>query len=73
MATTRRIVLKAGAMALGLALAGALPAAAADVSLAAGSKVPAFSVTDQNGGMQNLETLTRARGAVLIFTRSLHW
>jgi hypothetical protein len=53
-------------------LAISAPVAAAD-TLSVGTTVPAFSATDQAGGMRNLAALTPNKGVVLLFTRSLHW
>ncbi len=73
--TNLRSGITAGIFATALAmsaLAMSVPASAAD-SLLVGATVPAFSATDQAGGMRNLATLTPNKGVVLLFTRSLHW
>lgn len=74
MLTKFRLRLIGSAAAIALALSAAsLPtttAEAADV----GSKIPhPLELVDQDGGMQNLGTLTPNKGVVLLFTRSLHW
>ncbi len=41
--------------------------------LAIGSKVPAFSLPDQNGAQKNLRDLIGPKGMLLVFTRSADW
>jgi hypothetical protein len=43
------------------------------IGLAVGQKAPAFSVRDQLGRTQTLETLKGANGTVLLFFRSADW
>ena len=43
------------------------------IGLAVGQKAPAFSVRDQFGHLQTLETLKGANGTVLLFFRSADW
>jgi hypothetical protein len=43
------------------------------IGLAAGQKAPAFSVRDQFGRVQTLDTLKGANGTVLLFFRSADW
>jgi len=43
------------------------------IGLAVGQKAPAFSVHDQFGRIQTLETLKGAKGTVLLFFRSADW
>jgi hypothetical protein len=43
------------------------------IGLAAGEKAPAFSVRDQFGRVQTLDTLKGANGTVLLFFRSADW
>jgi hypothetical protein len=43
------------------------------IGLAVGAKAPAFSLRDQNGQMQTLDTLKGANGTVLLFFRSADW
>jgi hypothetical protein len=43
------------------------------IGLAVGQKAPAFSVRDQFGRMQTLDTLKGANGTVLLFFRSADW
>lgn len=38
-----------------------------------GDRVPDFSLTDQNGRTQTLESIMGARGAMLVFQRSADW
>ena len=68
--TKLRSGITAGIFATALAIAA--PASAAD-ALLVGATVPAFTATDQTGGMRNLAALTPNKGVVLLFTRSLHW
>ena len=57
-----------------LALALAASSIASAEPLAAGTTVPAISVTDQIGTAHNLASLTaEKKGVVLVFTRSLSW
>ena len=39
----------------------------------AGSTVPAFEAPDQNGRLQNLQTILGPKGALLVFYRSADW
>jgi hypothetical protein len=43
------------------------------IGLAVGQKAPVFSVRDQFGRIQTLETLKGANGTVLLFFRSADW
>ena len=43
------------------------------IGLAVGQKAPAFSVRDQLGRIQTLDTLKGASGTVLLFFRSADW
>jgi len=43
------------------------------IGLAVGEKAPAFSLHDQNGRTQTLDTLKGPNGAVLLFFRSADW
>jgi hypothetical protein len=43
------------------------------IGLAVGQKAPAFSVHDQLGRVQTLDTLKGAKGTVLLFFRSADW
>ena len=38
-----------------------------------GERVPDFSLTDQNGRAQNLQSILGPRGAMLVFFRSADW
>lgn len=46
---------------------------AASIGPAIGAAVPAFSLTDQSGHKQTLETLMGPQGLVLVFFRSADW
>lgn len=46
---------------------------ALSIGLPAGQKAPAFSLRDQFGQVQTLDTLKGAHGAVLLFFRSADW
>jgi hypothetical protein len=43
------------------------------IGLAVGEKAPAFSIPDQFGQMQTLDTLKKDNGTVLLFFRSADW
>jgi len=43
------------------------------IGLAVGQKAPPFSIRDQFGRIQTLDTLTGANGTVLLFFRSADW
>jgi hypothetical protein len=43
------------------------------IGLEAGQKAPAFSLRDQLGGIQTLDTLKGPKGTVLLFFRSADW
>jgi hypothetical protein len=43
------------------------------IGLAVGQKAPAFSLRDQSGQLQTLDTLKGANGTVLLFFRSADW
>ena len=43
------------------------------IGLAVGQKAPAFSVHDQSGWVQTLDTLKGTNGTVLLFFRSADW
>jgi hypothetical protein len=43
------------------------------IGLSVGAKAPAFSIRDQMGRVQTLETLKGANGTVLLFFRSADW
>jgi cytochrome oxidase Cu insertion factor (SCO1/SenC/PrrC family) len=38
-----------------------------------GSKVPSFTLTDQNGQPRTLQSLIGPKGAILVFFRSADW
>jgi hypothetical protein len=38
-----------------------------------GDRVPDFSLPDQNGGTQTLESIMGPKGAMLVFIRSADW
>ncbi len=38
-----------------------------------GSKAPDFKAVDQDGRIQNLETISGPKGAILVFFRSADW
>jgi peroxiredoxin len=38
-----------------------------------GDRVPEFSLKDQNGRMQTLQTIMGPKGAMLVFYRSADW
>ncbi|MEM7077518.1 MAG: hypothetical protein AAF513_02715 [Pseudomonadota bacterium] len=66
--------------ALGVALLALLtPFALAESEYAAawgpsvGSSVPLLEATDQDGNLQNLETLSRSNGLLFVFNRSVDW
>ncbi len=40
---------------------------------AVGSRMPAFSLPDQNGKLQTFDTIRGPKGAVLVFFRSADW
>lgn len=44
-----------------------------DIGLAVGQKAPAFSLRDQSGQAQTLDTLKGPKGTVLLFFRSADW
>ena len=50
-----------------------IPIAIASIGLAVGQKAPAFSLRDQSGGLQTLDTLRGTKGTVLLFFRSADW
>ncbi len=43
------------------------------IGLAVGQKAPAFSIPDQFGHMQTLDTLKGPKGTILLFFRSADW
>ena len=43
------------------------------IGLAVCQKAPAFSIRDQSGGIQTLDTLRGTKGTVLLFFRSADW
>jgi len=43
------------------------------IGLATGQKAPAFSVRDQFGRVQTLDTLKGTKGTVILFFRSADW
>jgi hypothetical protein len=43
------------------------------IGLAVGQKAPAFSLRDQQGNLQSLDTLRGKNGTVLLFFRSADW
>ncbi len=43
------------------------------IGLAVGQKAPAFSLVDQSGKVQTLESLKGSNGTVLLFFRSADW
>jgi hypothetical protein len=40
---------------------------------AVGETIPAFSLPDQRGNLQDLDSITGPRGAVILFHRSADW
>ena len=40
---------------------------------AVGTKVPDFTAPDQNGATQTFQTITGAKGAMVVFFRSADW
>jgi len=51
------------------------PLLAADLNLGipVGSKIPAFEAKDQNGRVQNFESIRGPKGGFLVFFRSADW
>lgn len=49
------------------------PARAADPGLQPGTKVPAFSLKDQDGNAQTLKSLSGPNGLLILFNRSADW
>jgi cytochrome oxidase Cu insertion factor (SCO1/SenC/PrrC family) len=45
----------------------------ADPGVKVGETIPAFSLPDQNGKTQTLETLRGPKGLMLVFFRSADW
>jgi hypothetical protein len=58
-----------------LAIAAAALIAQADISTGPeiGQAVPAFSVADQTGTIQTLQSVMGPKGALLVFYRSADW
>ena len=46
---------------------------AADYGLPVGSKMPAFSLPDQNGATRSLNDIMGPNGAAIVFFRSADW
>ena len=49
------------------------PTAALSVGLPVGQRAPAFTLSDQFGHHQSIETLQGSNGTVLLFFRSADW
>ena len=56
-----------------LAWAAALAAQTPKTGPEPGSRVPGFSLPDQNGQVQTLESIMGSKGALLVFFRSADW
>jgi peroxiredoxin len=68
-----RVLIIAGALAWTLQ---AQPASRIDLSKLGpqvGERVPEFSLRDQKGNIQTLQTILGPRGAMLVFVRSADW
>jgi len=61
------------AQAAGLIAAATLLFAARDYGPAIGSRMPDFSLRDQNGATHTLQSLLKPKGAVILFFRSADW
>jgi hypothetical protein len=46
---------------------------AASTGLAVGEKIPAFELRDQNGKLQNFQSVRGPKGAAIYFMRSADW
>ena len=77
-------IMTAGAMLLGFVLtalgqSGAqarpawMDAPPTTTGIAVGKKIPAFRATDQNGKIQDFNSLRGPKGAVIMFNRSADW
>jgi hypothetical protein len=58
---------------LALFIQFSLAAQSARSGLDVGAKLPAFSLSDQNGKVQTFDSIKGANGAVLVFFRSADW
>ena len=71
------IILLSGVFALGPSAqaqsAPAQAAAAIPTGPAIGEKIPAFRALDQNGRMQDFDSIRGPKGAVIVFNRSTDW
>ncbi len=56
-----------------LAMQSRTPIDVASLGPQVGERVPAFSLPDQNGQIQTLESILGPRGAMLLFHRSADW
>ena len=52
---------------------GRTPIDVASLGPQVGERVPAFSLPDQNGQIQTLESVLGPNGAILLFHRSANW
>ncbi len=58
---------------LALATLSVSPARAGDTGLQPGAKIPPFSLKDQDGNVQTLQSLAGPNGLLLLFNRSADW
>jgi hypothetical protein len=58
---------------LSFALLGTAHAAAVKTGPATGERIPSFSLPDQTGRVQSLDTIAGPNGAMLVFYRSADW
>ena len=56
-----------------LAMQSRTPIDVASLGPQVGERVPAFSLPDQNGQVQTLESILGPNGALLLFHRSANW
>ncbi len=56
-----------------LAVQSRTPVDVASLGPQVGERVPEFSLPDQNGQVQTLESILGPRGAILLFHRSADW
>ena len=63
-----RFIITAAALLSGLALAEHVP-----TGPAVGASIPAFEVSDSNGKLQTLSSLSGPKGLLLVFFRSADW
>src|SRR3984885_15620982 len=54
-------------------VSGAFPAHSEDSGLQPGAKIPAFSLRDQDGNPQTLQSLSGPNGLLILFNRSADW